>query len=398
MFGRLLMSSQFPNKILLILLLLVFAQYHFSLLSVRFSNITFSIGFSISVKQTTLFLPFNLVCVPLIPQNLPWLSPQQDCLNSWIKVIPYFWCSSTWTKAFDSVPHRPLLELLSKLNLPGNLLAWLLSYLTSHSQQGVVNEATSLIIPVISGVPQGSILGPLLCILYVNDIFQLPFSSSSTVILYADDIFLSCPIKLPSDILIIQSDINTLSSWAKHKFLTFNHSKTKYMLISHKRPASLYCLPRLTLDGTSLEQVSSFKYLGVALFSTLSWSTHISLTCSKAKKQIGYIYQHFYTHSSPQSLLKLYMSIVLPVLSSCSLVCDPHTLSDISKLEKVQHFALKMCSRKWSADYHSLLLTFNIPCLSSHCTIAKHILPNKFIYKQMYIPENFFFISLSTLT
>ena len=120
----------------------------------------------------------------------------------------------------------------------------------------------------------------------MNDISQLPFSPSSTVILYADDILLSCPIKLPSDISIIQSDINTLSSWAKHKFLTFNHSKTKYTLISHKRPASLHCLPPLTLDGTSLKQVSSFKYLGVTLSSTLSWSTHISLTCSKAKNKL----------------------------------------------------------------------------------------------------------------
>ena len=84
------------------------------------------------------------------------------------------------------------------------------------------------------------------------------------------------------------------------------------------------------------------------------------------------------------------MSIVLPVLSYCSSVWDPHTLSDISKLEKVQHFALKMCSKNWSADYHSLLLTFNIPCLSSSRTIAKLILLHKFIYKQMHIPENFF--------
>ena len=148
------------------------------------------------------------------------------------------------------------------------------------------------------------------------------------------------------------------------------------MLISRKHPASWYCLLPLTLDGTSLEQVPSFKCLGVTLSSTLSWSTHISLTCSKAKKQIGYIYRNFYTHSSPQSLLKLYMSIVLPVLSYCSSVWDPHTLSDISKLEKVQHFALKMCSKKWSVDYHSLLifpvflpftLSLNSFCFTNSC-------------------------------
>ena len=85
------------------------------------------------------------------------------------------------------------------------------------------------------------------------------------------------------------------------------------------------------------------------------------------------------------------MSIVLPVYFPTAVqYWDPHTLSDISKLEKVQHFALKMCSKNWSADYHSLLSTFNIPSLSSRRTIAKLILLHKFIYKQMYILENFF--------
>ena len=146
------------------------------------------------------FCQTNNVISPFQFGFRPSYSPESALIVSttrWFKLLDqgYSVCSVFFDlkKAFDSVPHRPLIELLSKLNLPGNLLAWLQSYLTSRSQQVVVEGATSFKIPVISGVPQGFILGPLLFILYVNDIFQLPFSSSSSVILYADDILIFAP-------------------------------------------------------------------------------------------------------------------------------------------------------------------------------------------------------------
>ena len=178
----------------------------------------------------------------------------------------------------------------------------------------------------------------------MNDIFQLTFSSTSSIILYADDILLSCPFKSSFEFSLAQSNVNILSSWVKSKHLTINHSKTKYKIISRKSPTSFATLPSLFLDGSPLELVSSYKYLRVTLTSNLSWSTHINETCSKVKKLLGYIYHQFY-YSSSYVLIKLYLTLVLSILMYSSSVWDPYSIPNINKLEKVQHFALKLCSR-----------------------------------------------------
>ena len=99
-------------------------------------------------------------------------------------------------------------------------MVWLQSYFTLQSQQVIFDGRSSSKSTVLSGVPQSLILGPFLYILYVNDIFQLPFSSTSSIILYADDILLSCPFKSSYEFSLAQSNINILSSWVKSKHLT----------------------------------------------------------------------------------------------------------------------------------------------------------------------------------
>ena len=136
---------------------------------------------------------------------------------------------------------------------------------------------------VTSGVPQGSILGPLLFILYLNDISSLSFPSSISLTLYADDILLSYPFQSSSDLSLAQCSIDLLSSWLKSRYLTINVCKTKYMIISRKPSSFLSLLPSLFLDNSPLERVSNFKYLGVILTSQLSWTPHIDHICSKSK-------------------------------------------------------------------------------------------------------------------
>ena len=116
------------------------------------------------------------------------------------------------SKAFDSVPHKPLLNSLSSLNLPPHLLLWFHSYLCNRTQQVIVNGSSSSRSPAVSGVPQGSILGPLLFILYINDLSFLPFSSSVNLTLYADDILLSHTISSPFCMHSVQSNINLITS------------------------------------------------------------------------------------------------------------------------------------------------------------------------------------------
>ena len=121
---------------------------------------------------------------------------RQQTLDSSSSICAVFFDLS---KAFDSIPHSPLLDSLSSLHLPPILLHWFLFYLSNHSQQSVVNGVISDSTLVTSGVPQVSILGPLLFILYLNDISKLRLSSSTKLILYADNILLSAPLSSSSD-------------------------------------------------------------------------------------------------------------------------------------------------------------------------------------------------------
>ena len=181
--------------------------------------------------------------------------------------------------------------------------------------------------------------------------------------------------------------MDLLSSWLHSKHLTINPSKTKYMVISRKSFNSPN-FPILYLNGSPLERVYSFKYLGVILNSQLSWSPHIDYTCSKTRKLLGFIFWNFYFHSSPSALLKLYQSLILPHLSYCSPLWDPYQLKDINKLENVQSFALKLCTKQWSSDYHSLLYQLSLPKLSSRRKISKLLLLFKFIHNILFIPSN----------
>ena len=292
-------------------------------------------------------------------------------------------------KAFDSVPHQLLLDTLSSSGIPPHLFLWLRNYLSNRSQKVVVNGSSSCTSHVLSGVPQGSILGPLLFIIYINGLCNISLSPSAKLIMYADDILLYQPYNSISDISLIQSNIDSVSSWISSHSLTVNVSKTKYMFISLKSSSSFSSLPLLSLNGSSLELVSSFRYLGVLITSNLSWSLHIQSICRKSRKILGLLFRHFY-YSSPVVLFKLYISLVRPHLEYCSSLWDPASSVIISSLEKVQFFALKLCSKNWSSSYSSLLLQFHCPTLSSRRKNAKLIFLYKILFDYVYFPSNIF--------
>ena len=136
--------------------------------------------------------------------------------------------------------------------------------------------------------------------------------------------------------------------------MTLNTTKCIFMLVSRKNKSSIPSVT-ISLCGIPLENVTTFKYLGVLLSSDLSWSSHIQKTCSKAGQLLGLLYRRFYRHSSEQTLRQLYISLVLPHLEYGSSVWSPHMQKDVAMLEKTQHFACKISTKLWDSNYYELL-------------------------------------------
>ena len=254
-------------------------------------------------------------------------------------------------KAFDSVPHEGVLACLKSSGITGPLLTWFKSYLTDRTQQVVIQGHTSEPLPVSSGVPQGSILGPLLFILYMNSISTLCLFNSSKLVLFADDILLYKITNSPHDMQCLQSDINKICDWTAKTGLKLNVNKTKFMIISRKRfPPSAH----LTINNTPLEQVLNYKYLGVVISSKLQWNDHIHYISSKARKRLGFMYRNL-QNASIAAKLHLYKSSVLPILDYCCCVWAPHHTNLIEELESVQHLAFKIISNNWSCSVSNLM-------------------------------------------
>ena len=197
-----------------------------------------------------------------------------------------------YRKAFDTVPHRNLLSKLESLGTNSYVLRWLTHYLCKRFQYVCINASNSNKLLVTSGVPQGSVLGPILFIIYINDIAH-PTLFNGSMTLFADDIMIYRPIRTPEDFIMLQSDIDSLTSWTEQNFLQFNADKCKYTVISRKRQInpSLESQPPLQVNGVTLERVDNYKYLGVWITSNLSWSKYISEVCRKARQKVGIFYR-----------------------------------------------------------------------------------------------------------
>ena len=173
-----------------------------------------------------------------------------------------------------------LISKLAALNLNPHLLQWIVNYLSNHQQYIGVNGKTSTTSQVMSGVPQGSILGPLLFLIYINDIKNVELNDGN-LLLYADDILLYHPICCLDDYVHLQQNIDKLYIWSEVNLLRFNPAKCKYIVISRKRNP-LLPVRGLNINGNALIKVYHYKYLGVWLSHNLSWSKHIEETCISA--------------------------------------------------------------------------------------------------------------------
>ena len=265
-------------------------------------------------------------------------------------------------KAFDKVPHRLLIQKINALGISGKLLSWIQSYLSNRYQCVAVHGCSSELVPVQSGVPQGSVLGPLLFLTFINSLPNIPLSAGSKLVLYADDTTLYKPINNINDIHLFQDDINKIFSWFTDNFLQANAKKTKIMISSLKQNPYPSC--QFFLDAQPIERVTNITFLGIQISNKLSWNIHIDTICKKARRIIGLIHRNF--HLAPSLLRRsLYITMVRPILEYSCVSWHPLNKTLTNRLESVQRFACRVILQTWDLDHQELLSRTSLPTLES---------------------------------
>ena len=236
-----------------------------------------------------------------------------------------------FSKAFDTVPHQRLVNKLRIYGIEGKVLEWITSFLTDRRQLVVCDGSRSQYSPVTSGVPQGTVLGPLLFLLHLNDLPTV-VDPGTSVRLFADDALIYRVINSLEDQVALQQDLRNLEHWASAWGMVFNASKCYMMHINRTRAHQPYMYQ---LCGTLLSSVTSEKYLGVYVNHDLRWTHHIDQVAAKAARKLGFIRRNL--RGAPSECKKLaYIALVRSGMEYASIIWDPHTKKDQDKLEKVQ--------------------------------------------------------------
>ena len=288
------------------------------------------------------------------------------------------------SKAFDSVPHMELLYKLRLFGITGNLWGWFQQYLLGRYHCVGINNHLSDYLPVLSGVPQGSILGPLLFVIYIND---LPQSiKDSLVFLFADDAKCFRQISSSFDSFLLQSDIHHLEAWKDAWSLKFNVKKSLVVQFSAKPLASE---SNYFLDNQCLHNSSVHNDLGIFMNSDLSWSEHYSFIISKAYRELSVLRRSFNPLNSSSTKKTLYTTMVRSHLIYCSPVWRPRFIKDIQLLERVQRRATKYILNDFTSDYKDRLISLELLPLM----MFYELLDIMFFVKSLKTPNDCFNIS-----
>ena len=287
------------------------------------------------------------------------------------------------SKAFDTLDHSILLDKLQYYGVKNSALNWFSSYLSDRFQYVDYNGTMSSKLPLSTGVPQGSILGPLMFIIYMNDIYKV--SDKFYSILYADDTTLESPLctfdisalnnKFNRDTLSenINNELNLVYEWLCLNKLSLNIKKTKFMLFHNRQKNIESVIPKLTINNHNIERVTDFNFLGLTIDQHMSWNNHINKISVKITKTIG-ILSRLKRFLPQKILLMIYNSLIMPHIQY-SILCWGYKNDRILKLQKR---ALRLITNsKYNA--HSEPLFKNLKCLKV-CDLFKLKLL-KFYYK-----------------
>ena len=324
--------------------------------------------------------------------------PKMSCVTQLLHVMEYWTKISDdgndvdiiyldFCKAFDCVPHQRLLSKLKAYGIAGSVLNWITDFLSNRRQRVNIKGSYSDWSSVTSGVPQGSVLGPLLFIIYIND---LPESVQSYTAIFADDTKLYRPIINAEDSNILQSDLDLLIEWCKVWLMNFNYSKCKHLPFGHNSPSRHYTMG----SGTALHQICTVDEendLGIMFSRNFKFKSHIHKMVQKANKVLGVINRTF-KYLDPNIMRLLYTSLVRPHLDYASNIWNPYLLEDMRTIEKLQRRATKLIPSLKQCTYQERLSALNLPSLQYRRLRMDLIMTYKILQGTVHLRKDHFFI------
>ena len=241
------------------------------------------------------------------------------------------------SKAFDRVWHRDLLHKLHSVGISGHLLKWFEHYLSERQQRVVINGKTSSYLKVPAGVPQGSILGPLLFLVYINDIVS---ELNCSIRLFADDTSLYIVVENPNaSATLLNSSLGNIHSWSKDWLVEFSPPKTDSMVLSRKRLKPYH--PPLIMNNVVIKEVDRHRHLGITFSSDLNWHNHIIEITTKTWQRLN-ILRAFKFRFDRKSLERMYISFIRPTLEYSGVVWDNCSNQDKKLIESIQIEAIRI--------------------------------------------------------
>ena len=253
-----------------------------------------------------------------------------------------------FAKAFDKVSHPRLLHKLEHYGIHGNNKNWIKSFLNNRTQAVALENTISDNVDVASGVPQGSVLGPVLFLIYINDITN---NITSNIRLFADDCTIYRQIRTKEDQVLLQNDLNKLIKWEGKWKMAFNVDKCNVMHITRARTTKKH---PYVMHDQQLEIVTETDYLGITISNNLSWNNHINNIEASANQAQGMLWRNI--KKAPQHTKAMAVNtLIRPKVEYSSAVWDPYTKENIDKIERVQRRAARYVYNNY--DYSSSVTT-----------------------------------------
>ena len=279
-------------------------------------------------------------------------------------------------KAFDTVNHSILLKKLDKLGIKDIMYKWCKNYLSDRQQKTLANGINSDYLKITCGVPQGSVLGPLFFLIYINDIVNR--IGNEYIKLYADDtvIFVEGNNELELQNKM-QGLLDIFSQWCKENKLSINADKTKFMCFGTRQRIKKIKNIKMSLMNTKIQQVPSYKYLGITLDTGLNFKLQIQQTIKKVSHKL-YVLSKVRKFLSINSAILIYKTMILPYFDYGDIVYMFINKCELNKLERLQERCINICTRTYGRDNINIRSTYKLPTLEKRRNC--HI--NNFMYKR----------------